>query len=170
MKNISILRTIINIFYWLLALSFGVTILSILGINLAALFTSSEVIIFPIRPPQLSQLFLINILPLVILNILFIIGVYHLRATIPLLHTGNLFVNKVSSHFSVAGKLFSTVGILGILYRLILPLLISSKILFPLEFTIICCVFLITIGLFFLFFGEVFQRAKAIQEENELTI
>ncbi|MEP0263130.1 DUF2975 domain-containing protein [Dokdonia sp.] len=168
MKNISTLKTIINVFYWLLVLSFGGTILALLGINFAGFFTSGEGLsIFSIFN---SWQFLLIFIPLLVLYFLFIKGVHHLRATMPLLSTGDLFAEKVSGHFSKAGKLFSIVGVLGILFQLIVPLIASSKMKVSLDFTTISCVFLMIIGLFFLFFGEVFQKAKMIQEENDLTI
>jgi hypothetical protein len=168
MKNISTLKTIINVFYWLLLLSFGSAILALLGINLVGFFTSGEGLsIFSIFN---SWQFLLIFIPLLVLYFLFIKGVHHLRATMPLLSTGDLFTEKVSEHFSKAGKLFSIVGVLGILCQFIFPLITSSKMKVTLDFTTIGCIFLIIIGLFFLFFGEVFQKAKAIQEENNLTI
>ena len=168
MKNISTLKTIINVFYWLLILSFGSSVLAILGINIFEFINSSEGlnVFLASKPWQL----LLTLLPLLILYFLFIRGVYHLRATIPLLHTGDLFAEKVSEHFSKAGKLFSIVGVLGILCKFILPLISNSKMEIALDIATIGFVFLIIIGLFFLFFGEVFQKAKTIQDENKLTI
>lgn len=168
MKNISTLKTIINIFYWLLLLSFGSTILAILGINFFEFINSSEGlnIFLTSKPWQLLS----SLLPLLILYFLFIRGVYHLRATIPLLQTGDLFAEKVSEHFLKVGKLFSISGILGVLYKFILPFINKSKMEIAIDIATIGCVFLIIIGLFFLFFSEVFRKAKMIQEENKLTI
>lgn len=166
MKNISTLKIIINVFYWILILSLGSTILAVLGINIFEFINSSEGLNVLVASNPLKQLLIL--LPLLVLYFLFIKGIYHLRATLPLLQTGNLFAEEVSKHFFKAGKLFSISGIIGVLCKFIFPFISEEKI--AVDFIFIWCVFLLIIGLFFLFFGEVFQKAKAIQEENKLTV
>lgn len=165
-NNISTLKTIINIFYWILILSLGSSILAVLGINIFEFINSSKGLNVFLASNPLEHLLIL--LPLLLLYFLFIKGIYHLRATLPLLQTGNLFKEKVSEHFSNAGKLFSISGAIGVLCKFIFPFISQEKI--AVDFIFIWCVFLLIIGLFFLFFREVFQKAKAIQEENELTI
>ena len=72
--------------------------------------------------------------------------------------------------YKKAGAYFIITGIGAIATQFLGPLLFINELQIRLDYTSLSAFFIIIIGLFFIFFGEAFLQAKAIQQENELTI
>jgi len=77
--------------------------------------------------------------------------------------TEPLFYKKAGMYFVLAGIGIVMIQFLG-------PILFISELHLSVDYTTLNAIFLVIIGLFFMFFGEAFLQAKELKEENELTI
>ena len=169
MKTISILKRLINIYYYLTLISL---VASVFGIASFFLTRNSEM-----NPKILGMYVDFNKLtyPKIILVLMVIIILYYvyikaislLRNSLGDLSSGNYFSELIINNFKKIGKLFILSCVIGLVSKVIFGFLLESK--FKFEFDSSIFLFLI-MGLFFLFLSEVFAKAKKIEEENDLTI
>lgn len=170
MKNLNTLRSIINIFYNLLAI---VLYISCAGFVIASFtgyiterdscsylqqidFRSWKIIIFTILSLGLFYIFTRAILAL--------------KKTTSFLIQGEFFNDQVTTNFLKAGKLFIISGISLIALQFLGNLILKSEIKIGIDYSTITSTFLVIIGLFFIFFAEAFTKAQTIKQENDLTI
>lgn len=88
----------------------------------------------------------------------------------PLLEKGNYFDAEVISRFTKTAKLFLIASIGGIILQFISPLVLESRISLSINISTIAILFLVIIGLFFKFLAQIFNKARVLQDENDLTI
>ncbi len=72
--------------------------------------------------------------------------------------------------YKKAGAYFIITGIGAIAIQFLGPLLFINELHLSIDYTSLSAFFIVIIGLFFIFFGEAFLQAKALQKENDLTI
>lgn len=168
MKTVSFLKKLINFYFYLLILSFG-----------------AVAIVLPIRyrngkPNNLSVVvgdynlsdlsfwkFSIILLVFLVLLSLYIRAVFLLKTCLNHLSNGNYFSILVTTSFKKAGKLFIISGICFSVFSFILGFILSNKITFIADNTLILSLIM---GLFLMFLSEVFVKARKTEEENNLTI
>ncbi|RMB56407.1 hypothetical protein EAX61_14305 [Dokdonia sinensis] len=100
----------------------------------------------------------------------FILAINHLKQTTPFLHKGVGFSEPVSNGFKNGGRFLVYTGIGTALLQFVGPLVLLSKLQISFDSVFLTAVFLVIVGLYFMFFGEAFLQAKALKEENELTV
>ena len=105
------------------------------------------------------------------------LGLYYMFAkAVSLLYKATISITATSPFpskpllYKTAGNLFILAGIGVILLQFIGPLLFINELHLRIDYTTLNAVFLIIIGLFFMFFGEAFLQAIAHKKENDLTI
>ncbi len=109
----------------------------------------------------------ITIVVAIVLYFFFFQSIYYLKSSINDLESGNYFSLLVIKNFKKTGILFLILSISEFFGKIIFSLLLNSEI--KLEFDSSIFVFFI-MGLFLMFLSEVFNKARNIQQENELTI
>ena len=169
MKNLSLLKLLITILYTLLVTSF------ILGL-VTFVYSAIPDIVDYVKDPSIFEgrevdwYSLSTIFGGFVLYTLVIRGIHFLKAILPILSSGNLFHMSVSERLMQAGKYFVVAGIVVIFVKLFFLVLGLSHIETIIDVYMLGSIFLIIIGVFFLFFGEAFHNARLLQEENDLTI
>ncbi|TDQ21994.1 DUF2975 domain-containing protein [Tenacibaculum caenipelagi] len=169
MKTISILKKLINIYYYLILISLVGTVF---GIGVFFLTRNKEM-----NPKILGTYVDFNKLtyPKIIIVLIIIIVLYYvyikainlLRNSLGDLSSGNYFSELIINNFNKIGKLFLFSSVIELVGKIIFGFLLEAKFKFELDSSMF--LFLI-MGLFFLFLSEVFAKAKRIEEENDLTI
>jgi len=107
----------------------------------------------------------------IVLILIFVLAIFLLRSTIKYFLDKNYFAPKVSKHFISAGYLFVFLGVSNFIFKKMIGLFIDFG--YPLSFIQGLNgndIFMIFIGLFFIFISKAFFQAKAMQQENDLTI
>lgn len=170
MKNLSTLSTIIKYFYYGLNLFFYLACAGAI-----ALFFSGEIM----ETDGCNGLDYINfgawgtiLYTICCLGLfyLFILAIGRLKQTTPFLLKGIGFSEPVSNGFKDGGKFLVYTGIGTALLQFIGPLVFLSELQISFDSVFLTAIFLVIVGLFFMFFGEAFLQAKALKEENELTV
>lgn len=168
MKNISILKTIINIYYYLMVVAFTLGLISIPIL----LFTNGKYdISFLGDTINLNNLDVWkSIVALILIGSIFFLyfkSIKLIKNSVDHISKGNYFTPYIINNFSKIGKLFIVIGVGATIVKVIVKLLLESQISFSLDSTLYIFIIL---GLFFLFLSNAFDRAKTLEEENELTI
>lgn len=171
MKNINIsrLKTSIEIFYTILYYTLVIGIVIVYGLIFSD--KTDSLISIPVSSidhPKL-RIAIVSFCAFVLMYIFFR-GVHHLLKSMISLEKGNYFDEEVISRFTKTAKLFLIASIGGIILQFISPLILESKISLSINTTTIFTLFLMIIGLFFKFLSQVFDKARTLQRENDLTI
>lgn len=166
MKKLRLLITIVDLFWYLSILAIVVivgimfyTILAPNGFSVEVFGTSLQM--------SLTQIIILYLIYLSAYGLLFY-GLYLFRKLLKEFKKINLFGSTVIELLNRIGTVFIVAGVIVWLARFLLQLWEDGTI----SFTIIpnqLLVFL-GIGLFFQVLAEIFQRAKILKDENELTI
>ncbi len=94
--------------------------------------------------------------------------IYMLRKLVISLNAGKLFTKFQSSEFNLVGQIIIWLVIINSISEFVFKLIVSSnlevKASFP-DFWLF-----LALGSFFIILGQVFEKARLIREENELTI
>lgn len=169
MKSISILKKLINIYFYLL----------VFGVIATVIYTPFRLINGKIdnihirffSDYDISQLrngmFLTVLMMSLLLYYFFIRAVFLLKNSLKDLSEGHYFSDLIIKNFKKIGRLSILCGFGFSAYQFILRFIFDSEMrLVPSNTFMIS----IIIGLFFLFLSEVFAKAKLTKEENDLTI
>jgi len=112
----------------------------------------------------------------IIIVLMFVQAINFLRLTMKCFLTKNYFENRITVYFRKAGYLIVTVGLLSYIFTLAF-LKFRDVFLIDFRFALILAedhffnpIFSIFIGLFFVIVSSAFANAKAIKQENDLTI
>ncbi|MAX70570.1 MAG: hypothetical protein CMC76_05635 [Flavobacteriaceae bacterium] len=169
MKTIKLLKTCINIYYYLMLISFvfGLITLPIL------LFTQASFEINMLGSGTID-LGLLNVYEnlLIITVMVIVFGIYFMairliKLTVDAMSTGDYFSSYVITNFKKIGKFFLFCAFGFSILESIVKIIVYNK--FTIGINSVFALFLI-IGLFLTFLSEVFKIAKAAKEENELTV
>ena len=168
MKTITILKTLINIYYYLMIVA------------LVAGFITIPLLLFTNQPYTMSlfdrqidigqlsvgeSILIITLLGLVLY--FYFRAIQVMRNTVKELVGGQYFSERVITNFKKMGTLFFICGIGFFVVNTVIKLILENKLSVGLDSSLF--LFVIT-GLFFLFLSEVFKVAKDATEENNLTI
>lgn len=169
MKTISIVKKLINVYYYLMLISL---IASVIGIGTFFITRNSEmnpkILGIHVDFNQLTySKIMIVIAIIVVLYYVYIKAINLLRKSLGDLSSGNYFSELVINNFNKIGKLFLISCMIEFFGKIVFGILLKQKFTLGLDSSIF--LFLI-MGLFFLFLSEVFAKAKKIEEENDLTI
>tara|TARA_R100000935_G_C2837557_1_gene169012 strand:+ start:2892 stop:3407 length:516 start_codon:yes stop_codon:yes gene_type:complete len=171
MKPPILLKTILDICLYLLVIGFIVSvsffiIQLITGENLSPLNINGTKIIKFNTPSKV--LIAIEML----IAGLFIYTIYILRKLVRDFFRGKLFTRFQIASLKIIGQLIILITIFQGIVNFVAPLLINSegRIGIKVGFSFGSFWFILSIGLFFVFLSKVFQNAKNLKEENELTV
>ena len=167
MKTISILKKLINIYYFLLLI--GVFFITAI---VPILFASDKIESFNIiEGYDISTFtileFTVFLIITTIIYIIFVAAIYFIKTSLDDLTDENYFSEKVITNFNKSGKLILISGIASTVFEFFLRIILSNKLEFSLDFDLIL---MIIIGLFLLFLSEVFEKGRRTKQENDLTI
>ncbi|QXP63515.1 DUF2975 domain-containing protein [Polaribacter sp. R2A056_3_33] len=186
MKTIQILRTLINILFYTL-----ITVFSIGFVFYLFLFLFPELLPAPLGGFSMlfSSMFSwkMYIAPLssVVNFVLLIVAIFYLRKCISSFLNSDFYNEDVTTNFKKAGNLFIFIGVSTIIIQLFAILyfqnlaenMIQMKTNFLITLSNILAatidlksVISIIIGLFFLLFSKIFENARVLKQENDLTI
>jgi hypothetical protein len=168
MKTINILKKLIAIYYYLMIIGF---VGAIISLPLLLFTNKSYEIAFLGNEVDLGLLplykSLITLLLVGTLYFLFFRAVRLIKRSLKDLSEGNYFSILVISNFKKIGILFLICGFGSAVVKLVLGILLANILKLGIDSS---WVIFIIMGLFFLFLGEVFSKAGALKQENDLTI
>ncbi|MFC4635155.1 DUF2975 domain-containing protein [Dokdonia ponticola] len=168
MKSLSFLKTLINIYYYLMLLAFAIGLIT----APILLFTQKKYdISFLGTTINLTDITLwkssIALVLIAIIFFLYFRSIHLIKNSVDHISKGAYFTEYIIGNFKKIGKLFIGVGIGATAVKMVITLLLESQIGFSLDSTLFIFIIL---GLFFLFLSEAFEKASQLKEENELTI
>lgn len=168
MKTISILKKLINIYFYLLVISFiALAIIPIIQYKKGK-FGTFHIFSDNYDMSNLSfGKFIFVILIILVLLVIFIRAIYLLKNCLNDLHNGNYFSELVVNNFNKIGKLFLIYSVCSYVFAFIFRFFLLNSINFGIDHSLILSVIM---GLFFLFLSEAFSKARNTEQENELTI
>lgn len=171
MKQPILLKTVLDICFFLLLLTF----ISAVVILVIALVTGEEIILFEVNEETVSDLsleaFILTVAEL-FKAALFVYTVYILRKLVRNFFRRKLFTQYQIASLRLIGQLLIVItileGLIGFAGNLLLAGRITLRISAELSFGSIW--FLLAIGLFFIYLSKIFNNARIMKEENELTV
>ncbi|WP_397363943.1 DUF2975 domain-containing protein [Olleya sp. R77988] len=170
MKAIKILKTIINIYYYLLIVGLLVKAIRVFNdiINGQIKHSKPKFLDENLDFANLSNTKIIVIIIIgVVLYCLLYLAVESIKNSLTDLEAGNYFSDLVINNFKKAGIILVFLSAAEFLGKISLWLYIKVKPKF--EFDASITAFLL-MGLFLMFLSEVFKKGKEVKEENDLTI
>lgn len=170
MKSISIIKKVINVFYYLFLLAFAVEAIKFMFYLILGNFDKLKPRFINNALDYTDNLGIItvstNIIALVLIY-LFVLVVENLRMSTFKLEQADYFNDVVINCFKKAGVLLLTFSVIKFISKIIFPLLLHTSFKLTIDnFPVLY----VLIGLFFIFLSEVFNKAKIATEENDLTI
>ncbi|GAA3775624.1 hypothetical protein GCM10022271_04720 [Corallibacter vietnamensis] len=168
MKLIRQLKMCIDIYYYLMLLTFIVGVV----IVIASFFTTNtydmEIL------DESIDVGVLNVFEkfFILVSIITVFGVYFstirlIKKTVDMLSKGAYFTTHVIKNLKKIGKLFIICAFGFLAVKFVVNMILFSEFLIGISSTFM--VFLI-IGLFMMFLSEAFSNAKKIKEENDLTV
>ena len=94
--------------------------------------------------------------------------IYILRKLVVSLNSGRLFTKFQSTGFKLIGQLIVWLVILSSIIEFVLKIFLESRL--ELEASFPDFWLFLALGTFFIVLGQVFEKARALREENELTV
>ncbi|MDN3595650.1 DUF2975 domain-containing protein [Zunongwangia endophytica] len=171
MKPPILLKTIFDICFIFSALSLaGVMIMLVVNI-----FTGIDVPFISIENPSKD----VNNLALWILVLLevvrtgtFLYGLFVLRKLIRSFFRNKLYTRLQIASFNLSGRLICLSVILGAISEFLKKLIVDSRISlnFGLEFSFSSFWIILAFGIFLIFLSKVFENARILKQENDLTV
>ena len=168
MKSLQPLKTLINFLFIIICVVFT-------GISIALFYValSGNLEFLSIEANSQIEIFS-KIITLILVFALQVMSIYYLREFIKDVSPQNLFTIQQIKWLSKTGKLMILATIvytaLNFLMKVIFENRIEISVLNNSENLFYNEIFLLIIGLFFLFLSHVFNSARILKEENELTI
>ncbi|WP_438976621.1 DUF2975 domain-containing protein [Polaribacter sp.] len=167
MATISILKKLINFYFYFLVLIFiGIAILLPILYKKGEDFGLNLIDGYDFSTLSFGE-FLTVILICLGICYLYIRAVYLIKKCLNSLSNGDYFSKLTTHNFNKAGKLFIISGISFSVFKFILRLVLLNDVKVGLNNTLILS---LIIGLFFMFLSEVFTQARETKKENDLTI
>lgn len=168
MKSLAILRKLISIYYYLMLIIFAI---GMIVIPYRISIREKTEIMFVGDVIDLTQLSSLKINTILLslggLYILYILAIKLVKDTVDKLSTGVMFTMEISRNFKNIGIYFLVIGVCGAVIKVLIAIIALRQINISIEGTMLV---FILFGLFFMFLSEAFAKAKAINEENDLTI
>lgn len=168
MKSLSILKTLIHIYYYLMLLAFAIGLVT------------APILLFTQKKYEISFLgdtigltgitLWKSIIALLLIGTIFFLyfkAIHLIKKSVDHISKGAYFTNYMTANFKKIGRLFIVIGIGATTVKTLIMLLLESKIGFNLDTSLFIFIIL---GLFFLFLSEAFEKASQLKKENELTI
>lgn len=161
--------------YAIKALQIFIAITLVIGIAIVVhLLYTGRVYSFITAPALMKDNFEIKSGILVLPNLAFLIplliGINSLVKTIPYFEKQNYFAPVISKKFKLSSKAFIFSGIAALILQILSALIENSRVVVALGMKSLLYLFILVIGLFFGFLAKVFEKARVIEEENDLTI
>lgn len=168
MKTILILRRFITGFYYLLALGVIIKIIKTVSYSFSSSNFKSNLFGLEVDFSNFGPIksFVILMMPLILLY-LFFRAIHLLKYSLDDLEKDDFFTPILVSDFKKIGVLFIACSLGELVASLITRLIVNSQ--FNLKLNTSIVLFFI-MGLFFMFLSEVFEKARTLQQENDLTI
>ena len=170
MKTIQPLKTLINIFFYLLCFSAFIYFSSLILYFMPPFEFLPDGLLKTHTDIDNDTVLYVFTVVFTFAFIFFVKGIYHLRKTIPILIRGDYFSEDISKQFQLSGLLFIIVGIVSLIVHIESQVYLNSMVWFGIDNQIYTFIFLIIIGLFFKLFSLVLKEARIAKEENDLTI
>ena len=168
MKSLELLKGLINFLFFSVCIIFSGMVIALLYV---AISRDSELVILE---ANFTLEMGIKIAALILVFALQVVSIFYLRKFIKDVSPQNLFSKKQIQSLSKTGKLMIYAVIiytaLNFLMKVIFENRIEISVLGNSENLFYNEIFLLIIGLFFLFLSHVFNSARKLKEENELTI
>lgn len=171
MKPPILLKTILDIAFYLFALS----IIGAFFFLIAGIYNGSTLIPLYINGKEITNFTSFTIVLLIfqfLVAVLILYTIYLLRKLIRNFFKGKLFTTFQIASLKLIGQLIIVAilaqALLEFIGRIYLQKKASIGIEFDLEYG--SSWFVLSLGLFFIFLSKVFQNAKDLKEENELTV
>jgi len=177
MREISLLKFLINIFYYLVLFA---TIAIVLFVIVSAVFfdgvgffvnSDTYVVLNEELSHAKSWRDYAVVLGGIISMLIFLTSIYHLRNATLKIVNGEMYHKKVIHHLRLTGQFMILYVIFKSLFEFI------KKLIYVQEFTIgfdfdgyDSSIFLIILGLFFMLIARVLDHARLVKTENDLTI
>lgn len=171
MKQPILLKTILDICFILLALSF----FSAVGIFIIALITNPDFYPIHVHDRVLSEFTpatIIFIIAELIIGGLVLYTVYILRKLIRSFLKGKLYTRFQIATLNLVGQLILVITLGQAFTTFMGKILIEIKaeVALGVDFSFGSFWFILAIGLFFIYLSKIFENAKKLKEENELTV
>lgn len=171
MNTIKILRNIIVVAYYWLLLNFifeAKAVIDVTFFKIGKSMSNVKIIgeYFDLSDTSGMNIFVTGIIAMSLFALI-LRAVFLLKGSMNDLSSGNYFSKKVIRHFKSVGILFIISGVAEIIGLLVINILLLNRLKTNIDYSVIL---FIIIGLFFIFLSEVFNKARNIQQENELTI
>ncbi|GGG93892.1 hypothetical protein GCM10011416_08930 [Polaribacter pacificus] len=168
MKAIKTIQWVINLLFYISILSVGIFVLSypvwlFMGDKIP--FTFKEIQFIYNSNWSTKVLFLV----VIISQILFTIGFYHLKTVTRLFISNKTFSLASITHLKKAGNLFTFIGLLILLLRAF-NWIFDTSIVSIWNGIDMLYLFILFIGLFFILISKVLIEARQLKQENDLTI
>lgn len=166
-----LLKTILNIYFIFSAFSLIVFLISLIII----FFTGTDLPFVSIEnPPQNINKFALwrLILTEVIKTFTFVYGLYVLRKLIRSFFRKKLYTKLQIASLNLSGRLICLSVIFGAISEFLKRIIVDSRISlnFGMELTFSSFWIILAFGIFLIFLSKVFENARLLKQENELTI
>ncbi len=175
MKNISILKKIITVYYYFAIFGFLVVTIGfpiVFGIkkNKVNLEEPLKLTLFDMTldGSEMSLgAFIAMIIIAAVILFQFLRGIHLFKKSLQDLSNGNYFSELVVNNFKKIGHCFLLFGFGQWLFKIVVQLIVENDLNLGIDNTLFLSLIL---GLFFLFLSEAFAKAKKAKQENDLTI
>jgi hypothetical protein len=164
MKNAQNFKTLVDIFFALL-------FVGVVGVMISLPFAHVEINSNEIDPSSMTWIQVISLVMALFATILFIRGSFYFRQVARFLLENRMFTNDMAISLSKAGQQYVYAGLIYIVLMLFLGLtkMVQGTVHIDLG-ALLPPFFLCVVGLFFKLQSQVLLQAKALKEENQLTI
>ena len=168
MKSLQSLKTLINFLFIIICIVFT-------GISIALFYValSGNLEFLLIEANSQIEIFS-KIITLILVFALQVMSIYYLREFIKDVSPENLFSKKQIQSLSKTGKLMIYAVIIYTALNFLMKVIFENRIAISVfnnsENLFYNEIFLLIIGLFFLFLSHIFNSARKLKKENELTI
>ena len=171
MKPPILLKTILDICYFLLLFTFAsASILSIITVAVGDSFY--PIIVNDEHISELTPMVLVLIFTELLIGGFLVYTVYILRKLIRNFFKGKLFTRYQVASLNLIGRLIILITLAQGLLNFLGNLFIESELRLGIavDLSFISFWFILAIGLFFIYLAGVFENARLLKEENELTV
>jgi len=170
MKSLNLLKTLIELFLFFSVLG-GLAVIVVVPLKLINPELDIPISIKGVEVTGGDWLSLLVIILAAIGAAFFIYAIFMLRKVLQLFLQNEIFTDTVISHFKVIGRCIITSGVLTSVPMFFYNMIQRNNL--GIEFTsggFDSLLLSVSLGLLFIVIGEIFQMAKNLQEENELTV
>lgn len=170
MKNLNLLKTLVDVFFFIGVL----TVVTMLIITPIYLINPENSIPIMVSGQELSGTDVATKVVVVftgVSSLFFLYAIYRLKQVLGLFMKREIFTEKVVTHFKSIGKCIVASTLLTTIPLFLYNISIQQNIKYEFNFGGFDSFLMsISLGLLFIVIGEIFNIAKNIKEENELTV